>query len=194
MCHPKREPWLSEADWAEQQRKWAVQQKSPFVAYKLVKQETDGSTRDLTDEELHAVEQYSMLAREWLSTAPDRGWVKAALEIMKKVRAAHKDVKLYLCIKVPQPAPLWSPELIANYNAIVFHPNDLGTIETRLKDKDQAYATPDEWMNAVRTVFRNCFVFNAPSDPISAAVLKAAESASLVFEKEMKRLHGVTIL
>lgn len=26
VCHPKRETWLSEQDWAEQQRKWAAQQ------------------------------------------------------------------------------------------------------------------------------------------------------------------------
>lgn len=166
------------------------------MPYKLVKQEPDGSTRDLTEAELAAIEQHSMIAREWLTTSADRGWVKAALEIMKKVRACHKDVKLYLCVKVPQPVGVWNQELIDSYNSVVLHPNDLASIEARLKDAHggSAFVSPDEWINAMRTVFRNSFVFNAPTDPVSASVLKAAETASLTFEREIKRLHGYQVI
>ncbi len=125
-----------------------------------------------------------------MSLAPDRAWVKAALEIMKKLRSADKNVKLFFCVKVP--APTWSQQLTQSYLSIIHHVTDLGTIEQALKDG--RYVTPDEWVAQVRTVFRNAFVFNDPRDATSKAILDCAENASKIFEKEMMRLRGVVVI
>ncbi len=130
------------------------------------------------------MENSSILASEWLSTTTDRGWVKAALEVHKKLKACHKDVKDWFCKPVPRE--------VGDYHSIIFHATDLATIESRLKDN--GFASPDDWVAAVRTVFRNAFVYNRPTDPTGVKVLSVAEAASMAFEKEMLRLRGVVML
>ena len=187
VCQPLRDVTLTEEGWSALRAKWAAQQESPFVQYKLMKVLPDGEAPvELSEEDYAELEKTSHLAREWLSLAPDRSWVKTACEVMKKLRGLT-DVRLYLC--VPVPGAGWSPQLTSNYLSIVHHPNNLGSIEQQLKDGQ--LSTPDAWVASVRTVFRNVFVYNAPKDPISKAVLAAAELASRVFETEMMRLRGV---
>jgi hypothetical protein len=187
VCHPLRDVTLTEEGWSALRAKWAAQQESPFVQYKLMKVQPDGAAPvELSEEDYAEVEKTSQLAREWLSLAPDRSWVKSACEVMKKLKQLT-NVRAFLC--VPVPAATWPPQLTHNYLSIVHHPSNLGSIEQQLKDGQ--LATPDAWVACVRTVFRNAFVFNAPTDPDSKAVLAAAELASRVFETEMMRLRGV---
>jgi hypothetical protein len=131
-----------------------------------------------------AIESGSLLASEWLSSASDRGWVKAANEVLKRLRRAHKDASYWFGTPVP-PA-------VSDYHKIIFHPMDLTTVETKLKDG--GFATPDEWIAAVRTIFRNCFVYNRRDDPTGAKVLAIAEVVSAAFEKELLRMRGVVPL
>jgi len=217
VCHPRRNLNLSDDAWAELQKKWAQQTESPFVLYKLVKLTPEtGAVSDLTEPDFAELEGKQPLAREWTSSGPDRQWVKAALEVMRKVKSSEQSVKLFL--GVPVPGAKWPPALVESYQKVIFHPTDLGTIEQQLKDG--SFAAPEEWESAVRRVFRNAFVFNNPDDPTSKAVrtmgfdrerahsscltspivrplaqvLLSAEIASRTFEKEMMRLKGVTLL
>lgn len=157
----------------------------------------------------------SLVASEWLSHGQDRSWVKSAFEVIKKAKLAHKDVKTYFCRPVPimSGKDKWNDSLVLNYNSIILHKMDLGTIEAKLKEG--GFASPAVWENvrqaecgslrlakdaltlcpqAMRSVFRNSFVFNRRGDPISDVVLDAAEAASTSFELEMLRLKGVSIV
>ncbi len=131
------------------------------------------------------VEQTSVLCTEWMSTEADRGWVKAALDVMRKVKACDPSVKQWLCVPVPV-------EVVTDYPRVIFHPQDLGTIEAALKDN--GYGSPDAWIAAVRTVFRNVFVYNREDGGVGSKVIAAADAASQMFEKEMLRLRGVTVI
>lgn len=137
-----------------------------------------------------------MLCNEWQSTVADRQWVKAALAVLRTVKAcdgntgpanaAHVPiVKAYLCVPVPI-------DQVRDYTNVIFHRQDLGTIEKNLKDN--GYASPDDWIAAMRTVFRNVFVYNKPDGGIGSIILAAADCASHVFEKELLRLRGITVI
>lgn len=66
-----------------------------------------------------------------------------------------------------------------DYPSIIKHPMDLGTIRTRLNEG--YYVDPMGFVNDVRTVFRNCFLYNKKgSDPYVAG-----NSLSLLFENEI---------
>ena len=123
------------------------------------------------------------VAAEWAGRMSDRGWVKAALEVMKKVKAQKDVVKFF---DKPVSAS------VTDYHALIFHPVDLAALDASLRDG--RLGSPDEWAAAVRTMFRNAFVYNRPSDPFGAMVLRAAEAGSATFEKEMMRLRGIVIL
>lgn len=129
------------------------------------------------------MEQGSLLANEWISTATDRGWVKTAVEVMRKISKC-KDIKL-----LSTPVPL---DLVRDYTTVIFHLQDLGSIEAALKEN--GFAGPDDWINAVRTVFRNATVYNKEDFDIGSMILAAAEAGSNVFEKEMLRLKGITVV
>ena len=128
-----------------------------------------------------------MIMAEWMSMASDRGWVKAAKDVMKKVRSADraKDIKELLCVPVPL-------HEVTDYTRVIFHLEDLGTISKKLDDNQ--FAGPDDWINAVRTVFRNAIVYNREDGSIGSKIIAAASSASTTFEKEMLRLKGVTVI
>ena len=128
-----------------------------------------------------------MLAAEWQSTTTARGWVKAALEVMRKMKGGEQAavVKQWLCVPVPV-------HMVPDYPRVIFHPQDLGSIEAALKDN--GFGSPDEWIAAVRTVFRNVFVYNKPDGGIGSKIIAAADATSNVFEKELLRLRGVTVL
>ena len=133
------------------------------------------------------IEQQSLLVAEWMSTTSDRGWVKAALEVMRKVFRCEQGPFIKLMLAVPVPL-----DAVPDYTRVIFHLQDLGTIETTLKDN--GFAGPDDWINAMRTVFRNSIVYNKEDGGIGSDIIQAAEAASTVFEKEMLRLKGVTVI
>jgi hypothetical protein len=83
---------------------------------------------------------------------------------------------------------------VKDYTSIIFHQQDLGTIQASLEKK--LFLSPDAWIAAVRTVFRNSLIYNSSQDDddTSCMVLLAARSASAVFEKEMMRLRGITAI
>ena len=128
-----------------------------------------------------------MICTEWMSTEVDRGWVKAALEVMRKIKACDQGptVKHWLCVPVPL-------HQVPDYPRVIFHLQDLGTIEAKLKDN--GFASPNDWIAAVRTVFRNVFVYNKPDGGVGSKIIAAADSASHVFEKEMLRMRGITVI
>lgn len=110
--------------------------------------------------------------------------MKVALEVTKRVKASHRDVKHWFCSAVP--------ETVTDYYTIIFHPTNLALIEAQLREG--AFETPEEWMASMRTVFRNAFVYNRASDETGRAVLAVAEAASSCFEREVLRLRGVVVL
>ena len=133
------------------------------------------------------VEQHSLLVSEWMSTMADRGWVKTALEVMRKVKSCEQGPLIRQWLSVPVPV-----ERVPDYTNVIFHRHDLGTIESTLKDN--GFAGPDEWINAMRTVFRNVLVYNKQDGGIGSQLILAAEAGSSAFEKEMLRLKGVTVI
>lgn len=128
----------------------------------------------------------SKLFAEWTG-GEGREWVKAALSTMQKMKTCDQGavVKQWLCVPVPV-------EQVPDYPRVIFHPQDLGTIEAKLRSG--GFASPDDWIAAVRTVFRNVFVYNKPDGGIGSVIIKAADCASGVFEKELLRLRGITVL
>ncbi|KAH8552281.1 hypothetical protein BGW37DRAFT_304462 [Umbelopsis sp. PMI_123] len=58
------------------------------------------------------------------------------------------------------------PELqgIPHYRQIITNPMDFGTVKTKLKKGK--YANPREFDNDMRLVFRNCYTFNPPDNPV----------------------------
>jgi hypothetical protein len=141
------------------------------------------------------VERNSKLAVEWLSTGTDCLWVKTALTVMKKLKSVRNASKWF---GQPVPASVLDPA-VTNYSSIIAHLEDLGSIETRLRAG--GFASPDAWVAAVRTVFRNAYAFNSrinrvtgQVDEVSCQILDAAEGASKLFEIEMMRLRGVVML
>ena len=185
---------MSESDWAAVQQKWDQQRSSPFVLYKLAKfvPGSTGEPQELSEEDFAGLEAKQPLAKEWVGGATERLWVKAALDVMRKVKAADQagHIKQYLC--VPVPGSTWPPALVENYMRIVRHPTDLASIEKKLKEG--GFSEPAEWESAVRRCFYNAYVYNAPTDDISKAVLAAAAAGSRAFEKEILRLKGVTVV
>ena len=133
------------------------------------------------------MEQHSLLVSEWMSTTSDRGWVKTALEVMRKVKSCDQGPLIKAWLSVPVPV-----ERVPDYVNVIFHRHDLGTIETTLKDN--GFAGPDDWINAMRTVFRNVLVYNKQDNGIGSQIIAAAEAGSSAFEKEMLRLKGVTVI
>jgi len=103
--------------------------------------------------------------------------------VMRKISKC-KDIKL-----LSTPVPL---DLVRDYTTVIFHLQDLGSIEAALKEN--GFAGPDDWINAVRTVFRNATVYNKEDFDIGSMILAAAEAGSNVFEKEMLRLKGITVV
>ncbi len=52
VCHPQKDVKLTQEAWEAVRQKWAAQQKSPFVQYKLQKLSADGGPlTDLTEEQ-----------------------------------------------------------------------------------------------------------------------------------------------
>uniref|UniRef100_A0A0A9XAJ0 Bromo domain-containing protein n=1 Tax=Lygus hesperus TaxID=30085 RepID=A0A0A9XAJ0_LYGHE len=49
---------------------------------------------------------------------------------------------------------------ILDYHTYIKHPMDLGTIEKRLMAIPCQYTNPHDFINDVRMVFRNCYVYN----------------------------------
>jgi hypothetical protein len=193
VCRPPRPLATTDAEWAALQARWETQRASPFVLYKLAKfAPGSGEAQELSEEDFAALEAKQPLAKEWTGSATERLWVKAALDVMRKVKSADGGGHIKLFLSVPVPGPNWPPALVENYLRIVLHPIDLSSIEKRLKEG--GFSEPVEWESAVRRVFYNAFVYNNPDDATSKQVLDAAVAGSRAFEKEMMRLKGVTIV
>ncbi|RKO92683.1 Bromodomain-containing protein [Blyttiomyces helicus] len=72
------------------------------------------------------------------------------------------------------------------YYETIKNPMDLGTIRSRL-DRG-LYTSPDKFASDVRLVFRNCFTFNRPGEPVHVQ----GKDLEAVFEKEWEgRRRGV---
>lgn len=129
----------------------------------------------------------SVLVSELISISTGLGWENTALDVMRKVKWCDEAVKMFLGSPVPS-------EHVPDYTSIIFHPTDLGTIQKKLKSS--GFVTPNDWINACRTAFRNALVYSKEGGSAGSAqaILQAAEAASTVFEKEMIRLHGITAI
>lgn len=84
------------------------------------------------------------------------------------------------------PADASKPEL-ANYYEIIDDPQDLQTIEARLKSKD--YRSVREWKRDINTMLENTIIF-AGANSFSAVL---SQCLSKVFEKELKTLSYTNI-
>lgn len=75
----------------------------------------------------------------------------------------HKILQNKLSAEFRQPV---DPELqgIPHYRQIITNPMDFGTVKTKLKKGK--YANPREFDNDMRLVFRNCYTFNPPDNPV----------------------------
>lgn len=180
---------MSDTEWAEQLAAWAKQQRSPFVRYTLVKRDAaTGALAPLTPAD---TEELARLAspplRKELGGGGEPHWVATALKVMQEMRKAHPLVKTYFCVPVPV-------HQVVDYPSIIYHPQDLGSIEAGLKSG--ALGHPETWQAAVRTVFRNAYVYNkgGPVDPTGQVVLTVAEAASRVFELAMFKERNVVML
>ena len=123
------------------------------------------------------------MAAEWQQRDASVTWVRTALEVVKKLKNKDAKIREFLCAPVPA--------AVSDYHHIILHPQDLGSIEARLRSG--GFAHPDEWIAAVRTVFYNAFVYNRPVG-IGVAVLAAANAGSKLFEEELLRLRGIVRL
>ncbi|CAO3634521.1 unnamed protein product [Cunninghamella blakesleeana] len=62
---------------------------------------------------------------------------------------------------------------IPDYNDIVKHPMDFGTISTKLQDNE--YNSVNAFLDDIRLVFDNCFLYNHAQDPVSLDAKKLEE-------------------
>ena len=121
----------------------------------------------------------SDLTTEWVSLQ-NRTWIQTAKKVMSKVLKVP-NIKTWFGVAVPNSQ--WSEGLTQSYNQFIFHKQNLGSIEKALAGG--LYAHPVAWENAVRTVFRNAFVFNKPG---TDGVLEIAAAGSEVFESNIAKL------
>lgn len=71
---------------------------------------------------------------------------------------------------------------IPDYPKIVTDPQDLGTIESKLKRND--YDTIDDFIDAVQLVWSNCQRYNGPEAPVNLMALRLKES----FERQIRSM------
>lgn len=92
------------------------------------------------------------------------GVVKTEKTDMEKCQAIlQKILQNKLSAEFRQPV---DPELqgIPHYRQIITNPMDFGTVKTKLKKGK--YTTPKEFDHDMRLVFRNCYTFNPPDNPV----------------------------
>ncbi len=70
---------------------------------------------------------------------------------------------------------------IPDYPKIIRHPMDLGTIDSKLNAEVCQYTHPNQVINDVRTVFRNCYIYNSNK----TQVWLMAEALSRKFEQQV---------
>ena len=152
---------------------------SPHQAYKLVKLEPDGTRRPLSNQEIKDFEKSHASQCEWNSSrGGQKQWQKQCLAIIKKLRSQRKQAWAFnepvdhVALNIP------------DYPDIIKHPMDLATLENTLVSG--AIETPDQFVAQMRTIFRNCYVYNKPGQV--DLVYESAEKLSLSFEKELLKM------
>jgi|TARA_B110000305_G_C19286739_1_gene562073 hypothetical protein len=152
---------------------------SPHQAYKLVKLEPDGTRRPLSNQEIKEFEKSHAGQCEWNSSrGGQKQWQKQCLAIIKKLRSQRKQAWAFN--EPVDPVALNIPD----YPDIIKHPMDLATLENTLVSG--AIETPDQFVAQMRTIFRNCYVYNKPGQV--DLVYESAEKLSLSFEKELLKM------
>eukprot|EP00218_Dolichomastix_sp_CCMP3274_P006535 CAMPEP_0170140218 /NCGR_PEP_ID=MMETSP0033_2-20121228/6215_1 /TAXON_ID=195969 /ORGANISM="Dolichomastix tenuilepis, Strain CCMP3274" /LENGTH=183 /DNA_ID=CAMNT_0010376419 /DNA_START=33 /DNA_END=584 /DNA_ORIENTATION=+ len=150
------------------------QERSPFHRYRIVK--TDGINHQrLNDHELADFERGYPALAEWSRPVKggDHKWKKLCLDILNKLMK-HKDSASFNAPVNPIAHGLW------DYDQVVQHPMDLGTVKQKLEEGEIRH--PDQFIWHVRTVFRNCFIYN----PAGHYVVQQAERLSSIFEDKIQ--------
>lgn len=133
----------------------------------------------LSDEELHELEGRLPSGRaDWNVDFRERKWWK---EFDSLLRALSKKPDAAIFSRPVDPIS----DGIPDYFDIIHHPMDLGTIRQRL-DTD-FYVHPEDFIDDVRRVFRNCFTYNKEDSPVA----KMGARLSQIFEHDLhkKFLH-----
>jgi len=153
-----------------------------FTEYKVVKIDSEGVNlvvHDLTEAELDEFEaQNAKHAQDWTTPIKQSNWWKTCSRIIKML-LRDRDAGPF-----KQPV---DPEAlkIPDYFTYIKHPMDLGTIEKKLNACE--YKNPMEFVNDVRTVFRNCYIYNSQK----SVVLLQAEELSRKFEEQLAQLASL---
>lgn len=78
----------------------------------------------------------------------------------------------------------WKKMGLLDYPKLIKEPMDLGTVSEKIA-KSSGYARLEHFVNDVRLVWKNAFIFNAPD----SLYFKAAKTLSDVFEKRVEELE-----
>eukprot|EP00462_Mataza_sp_D1_P000298 CAMPEP_0175090840 /NCGR_PEP_ID=MMETSP0086_2-20121207/1576_1 /TAXON_ID=136419 /ORGANISM="Unknown Unknown, Strain D1" /LENGTH=191 /DNA_ID=CAMNT_0016363527 /DNA_START=73 /DNA_END=648 /DNA_ORIENTATION=+ len=148
-----------------------------FTKYRLVKENADGTTVELTEEEIAEFEKRFPKHAEWNFPSQQQQWYKACQKLLDTV-SKHKWANPF---KVPVDYIAFQ---IPDYPTVIKHPMDLGTVRQKLKTKE--YTDPEQMISDVRLTFRNAFVYNKKETDIWIM----AEAVSKYFEGELLALQG----
>ena len=139
--------------------------------YKISVLRENGEVHDLTEEEVRELykstpelETYltnpDSIPQELLESTLAETWEKIALKI---VNLCWKLKGAYWFYEPVDPIKFG----ISNYFDIISKPMDLGTVKKKLNYN--AYVKPEEYVEDVRQVFRNCYAYNGEQHEISAS-------------------------
>lgn len=160
----------------------ADQYPSPFTPFKLVRTDpVTGQHSDLSQSEIEEIERNHPQIALWKNTptpgAPSPAWAKAAVKTVRQIK------KLKLASFFLAPVDYVALNLL-EYPNIVKHPMDLQTVESKLVAEPCGYETPEEWINDMRTIWRNAYIFNDPQ----SLVVSSARELSIKFELMLQEL------
>lgn len=153
-----------------------------WISCHLCKQEPDGTQRPLTPEELEEFCNKHKDVAEYFGKAskpiPEQDWYKKCSFILEKLLSDSRFSEAFA--HPVDPVALNIPD----YPSIILHPMDLGTIKTKLENHE--YDHPDDFIDDVRLVFRNCYVYNKSE----SAVYKWGAKLSRTFESALMKVRG----
>lgn len=175
VCQPKA---VSD----EKQALYDRHNRSPFVRFRIMKENNDG-TRELNEQELQYLERHHPDLCEWNMPPKDPNirWKKLCMSILNKLKKKRRQHVFFA--EAVDPIKHGVPD----YFNVIRHPMDLALVERYLKE-GKIYS-PEEFTALCRLVFRNCFTYNGEGNP----ACQAAEVMSRTFESELMKLWGTQI-
>jgi hypothetical protein len=135
--------------------------------YRLVKVLEDGNTRPLTADELTEFEEKHPDQCDWMPAKKMKvSWVDACREVLKVLEKQM----FYAWFSVPVDHERLK---IPDYPLKITRPMDLGTVRKKLDDGE--IEDPEDFVDLVRLVWCNAYVYNPPNSEVRKAAMKLSK-------------------